>query len=288
MRPDEVRVDGTPLRVLRTDPDPQRPTVLFVNAAGMTGELAAGLGAWTTAAGFDLVTWDQRGSPGPGRADSALAVHVEDGLRVLDALGVGEVHLLGWCTGASVALFLAHRLGRRARSLVTVDGAYLFDGVPGAPLGNAMYDMCGRIVADVTTAAQYHELTRPRGTETTVLGLERAPWLVEHVTRPYRQDEDALIRYAHAIRSACDYEPVAAWREVTCPTLVIAHRDDRMVSCRQSLRAAGVSGADLDLRARGGHYGLFAGGQVPARVTGYLQAVDPAGGRRAGWAAPAR
>ena len=40
---DHLHRDGVPLRVRRTRLDPERPTVLFVNAVGMVSELADGL-----------------------------------------------------------------------------------------------------------------------------------------------------------------------------------------------------------------------------------------------------
>ncbi|HET8662209.1 MAG TPA: alpha/beta hydrolase [Micromonosporaceae bacterium] len=275
MHTDLVARDGVKLRVLRTDLHPDQPTVLFVNAVGMVSELATGLAGGFSQAGFNFVTWDLRGSPGPslGRRDCTLASHAQDAVQILDELGVGAVHVLGWCTGASAALFLAERLGDRMRALVAVDGAYLFDGVPGAPLGNAMYAMCKDIVADAGTAARYHELTRPRGNEATVLGLEHAPDLVDHMTLPYRQGLDELVRYAFAIWSACDYEPVAALHRVDRPMLLTARQDDRMVSYRNSVRAAGhVAGAQVRIADSGGHYGLFTDTTAVPEIAAFLRA----------------
>jgi pimeloyl-ACP methyl ester carboxylesterase len=277
---DAVRCGDVSLNVLDTGPGERVPAVLFVNAVGMAADLVEPFARLVHLAGFRFITWELRGSPGPsdGVGDCTLTAHARDGAAILTALGVRDVHLAGWCTGASVALFLARDLGARIRSLTSVDGSYLFDGVPGAPLGNAMYAMCGEIVADPATGPRYHELTRPRGTEAAVLGLAGRPDLVDHMTLPYRQGVEELIRYAHAIRAACDYDPVRLCSTVECPTLVTARRDDRMVSYRNSRRAADlIPGARVTLADHGGHYGLFVDAEAMAReITGFLRHAEAA------------
>jgi pimeloyl-ACP methyl ester carboxylesterase len=275
VRTDVVVRDGVRLAVLRTDIDAQRPTVLFINAVGMAASLCTELLADFQRAGYNAITWELRGSPGPTPevGDSTLAEHARDGRHILDALGVTRTHVLGWCTGASIALFLADLLGDRLSRLVATDGAYLFDGFPGGPLGNAMYAMCGDIVANVDTATRYHELTQPRGNEATVLGLEGLPALVDHMTLPYRQGLEDLVRYAFAIRNACDYDPVSRWSKISCPTLITARRDDRMVSWRNSVRAAElVPSARTSIAETGGHYGLFTDPATVPDIAAFLAA----------------
>jgi pimeloyl-ACP methyl ester carboxylesterase len=268
-------VDRGALRLKMSYParDPQRPTLLFINAVGMPVELASRLARGFDRAGLNFVTWELRGSPGPGadERDCTLDAHASDAVHILDRLGVASTHVLGWCTGASIALFVAERLGPRLESLVLADPAYLFDGTPGAPLGNAMFAMCGDITLDAGCADRYHELTRPRGKEAAVLGLEDCPELVEQVTMPYRYGVDELVRYAFAIRSACDYDPVAMCRKVNRPTLVAARRDDRMVSYRNAMKAADhVAGAQLRIADTGGHYALFTSDEALTEMTAFL------------------
>ncbi|GAA2482846.1 alpha/beta hydrolase [Streptomyces gobitricini] len=280
---ESVERDGLRLRILRGEPSPHRDTaattetVLFVNAVGMPIDLLDDMARQFTAEGLDFVTWELRGSPGPGRRpdDSRLADHVADGLAVLDHLGVTAAHLAGWCTGASVALAMAGLDDSPALSLTSVDGAYLFNGVPGGPMGNAMFEMCGEIVADPAAGERYHELTRPRGNEAQVMGLlGSSTELVERLTLPYRGTTMDLVRYAHAIRSACDYDPLAAWSQITCPVLLTARTDDRMVSYRNSARAAElVTGARLTVQHSGGHYGLFTDPEAVPAMAGFMRAV---------------
>ncbi|CAM5556145.1 Putative aminoacrylate hydrolase RutD [Streptomyces avidinii] len=250
-------------------------TVLFVNAVGMENVLLDGIAERFRAAGLNLVTWELRGSPGPSDTrEVTLADHVADGVAVLDGLGIEKAHVAGWCTGASVALFLARELGERALSFSSVDGAYLFDGVPGARLGNAVFDMCAQVAKDVGQAGLYHEAMRPRGNEGTALGIED-PELIGMLTLPYRQDEEELIRFAYGIRATTTgYAPAEACAELTLPALFLARRDDEMVGYRNSARAAElVPGAQFAAAETGGHYALFTDPEPVEAMSAFMLAA---------------
>ncbi|MFE9408144.1 alpha/beta fold hydrolase [Streptomyces sp. NPDC006704] len=234
------------------------PTVLFVNAVGMENRLLEGLARQFLRSGMNLVTWELRGSPGPcAERQVTLEEHTEDALAVVDALGLTRVHVAGWCTGASIALFVAHALEERALSFTSIDGALLFDGVPGAPVGNAVFDMCAQIAADTDRAAYFHDVVRPRGNEGAALGVQDEA-LVRMLTLPYRQGREELTRFAWGISATCDYDPAAACARLSVPALFIARQDDAMVGHRNSRRAAAlVEGARLHVAGSGGHYALF-------------------------------
>ncbi|MEU0337007.1 alpha/beta hydrolase [Streptomyces sp. NPDC006193] len=281
MRTETVRSGGITLDVASYGDD-GTPAVLFVNAVGMENELLAGLGAEFRAHGLDLVTWELRGSPGAGPGRVTLADHTADALAVLDAAGITRAHVAGWCTGASIGLFVTHALGERALSFTSVDGAMLFTGSPGARLGNAVFDMCAKISADDGRAGFYHEAVRPRGNESAVLGLPDEE-LTRMVTWPYRQDVEALTRFAHGIHAANDYDPVAACSGLRTPSLFLAREDDEMVSHLHTRRAAAlIAGAELSVLPTGGHYALFTD---PAGAAGRMAAFMHRAGRRAGTAA---
>lgn len=276
---DLVDVGETTLTVRRGVIDAAEPTVLFVNAVGMRAGVLDRLAVDFADEGFNFLTWELRGSPGPARAerDCTLAGHVADGLAVLAAFSVSRVHLAGWCTGASVAVHMVPQLADRVASLVAVDGAFLFGGVPGGPLGNAMYEMCGEIVADPSCGERYHELTRPRGNEGAVLGLSD-PELIDDMTLPYSGGVDVLIRYANGIRAACDYDPVQMCSVIDCPTLLMVRRDDKMVSWKNSVKAAElIADAHVMVGNSGGHYGLFTDPSCVPAMASFMRSAVTAG-----------
>jgi len=274
MRSDLMPCRGTSLRV-RQAGLADLPTVLFVNAVGMRGSLLDGPAAIFAAAGLNLVTWELRGSPGPEDARAVtLDDHVADAVEILGILGAGKAHIAGWCTGASIALHLTRRLGDQVLSFASVDGAYLFDGVPGGPLGNAMFGMCKQIVSDESRADYFHDITKPRGNEATVLGLEGRPELVDQLILPYRGGVGGLIAYAYAIHRSCSYDPAELCQALAVPTLILARRDDRMVASKNSMRAASlVAGAQLSIADSGGHYALFIEDQIAREIAEFMLAA---------------
>lgn len=277
MRSELVRARGASLTAFSAGAD-ELPTVLFVNAVGMGGALLEGVASDFLAAGLNLLTWELRGSPGPADPRSRLSVHVADGLAVLNALGGRRVHVAGWCTGASIALFIGHKLGDRALSFASIDGAYLFDGMPGGPLGNALFSMCKEIAADTGRGAHFYEITRPRGNEAVVLGLDGHAGLARQLTLPYRQGPDGLSRYAFAMLSVCDYDPAPPCANLALPALFTARRDDRMMAHRNSLRAAELAGdAEFFLAESGGHYGLFTDRMAVPRLAEFMQRAEGTG-----------
>ncbi|MFL6115916.1 MAG: alpha/beta hydrolase [Catenulispora sp.] len=258
---------------------PDLPRILFVNAVGMRATLLDPLAAALAAAGFDLLTWELRGSPGGSDPRGlSLADHVADGLAVLDAYRADTAHLAGWCTGASIAAALVRAAPARALSLVSVDGAFLFDGVPSAALGDAVYEMCAEIEADEGRGEFYHEVTRPRGTGGAVLGIADDPALVDHLSLPYRQGVDGLVRYAFTLRSVVrDYDARGVLSGLSVPALFTAQRDDRLVTFKDSERAAAlIPGARLELADSGGHYALFQSPDAARPLAAFLRGISRA------------
>lgn len=130
-----VPVDGGELAVEVTAGSTE--PVLAVHGISSTRRLWDWL--WREAPELTLVAPDLR-----GRGDSLDVVgaasvprHAEDVVRVLDALGLPAVHVVGMSMGGFVAVELALRHTERVRSLVLVDGGFPMATPPGLTRDNA-------------------------------------------------------------------------------------------------------------------------------------------------------
>jgi pimeloyl-ACP methyl ester carboxylesterase/nucleoside-diphosphate-sugar epimerase len=102
------------------------PAVVLINAYGVSvecwKEVIAGL---VQAGGRRLITWDCRGcSTGSPERTYRVADHVADLQEILDREDVTHAHLIGWCTGAKVAVEFAARHPEQTASVTTITGAF--------------------------------------------------------------------------------------------------------------------------------------------------------------------
>ncbi len=110
---------------------------------GPTLVLANGLGgnidAWRYFTDFfgpkhRIVSWDYRGLYRSGPAagsDYSVATHADDGIAVMDALGVDKAILVGWSMGVQVSFEMVRRHAARVVGLVMINGTF------GRPLATA-------------------------------------------------------------------------------------------------------------------------------------------------------
>lgn len=86
------------------------PTLLLVHGAGEDLGLLDGQAEAFAAAGFEVITYDRRGTGGSGRASwpgGGADQHADDAAALLRALGRERATVLGFSSGAVVALRLA-------------------------------------------------------------------------------------------------------------------------------------------------------------------------------------
>lgn len=81
-----------------------------------------------------IVSWDYRGLYRSGAAagnDYTLSTHADDGVAVMDALGITSAVWVGWSMGVQVSFEVARRNSQRIQGLVLINGTY------GRPLATA-------------------------------------------------------------------------------------------------------------------------------------------------------
>jgi len=112
--------DGLTLAYTEVGDGPQ--PILFVHGATATGEFEWGVLAGGLGPGYRCILPDIRGH---GRSESARAAHTGEAVcadlrRLIDHLGLGRPHIVGFSYGAEIALMLELLAPGTARSLVLI------------------------------------------------------------------------------------------------------------------------------------------------------------------------
>ena len=201
---------------------------------------------------FRLIRCDFRGQlMSPGEAHRSFDVNVADVLRLLDALELDAVHVLGASFGAQNGLLLAARHPDRVHSLIAVTAADRDDGtlreagdrlrgviervLEGGDRGELHDLLVQEVYSPAYVEAHRDELDERRGQ----IALLPAPWF----------------RNLHGILDCLDgMDLTAELQNIRCPCLVLgAGQDGLMPPERVRALAAAVPGARLEMIDRSGH-----------------------------------
>jgi pimeloyl-ACP methyl ester carboxylesterase len=109
VRTEKVPVAGTALAVQRRG---SGPPVLLIHGGGEDANMLAAQADSLAAAGFEVVTYDRRGTGRSGRDDwpgGGADQHADDAAGLLQALAVGPAIVVGVSSGGVIALALAAR-----------------------------------------------------------------------------------------------------------------------------------------------------------------------------------
>ncbi len=247
--------DGTPLRCYSCG-DPRQPAVVLVSACGMPVGLIEG---WMRhlAASFRVVTWESRDLfEDDGAFDEKahdLAVQVDDVLTVLEGFDLRDVHLMGLCGGAAIALGAA--TSTRVHSLSLWHGDFeLGDDAPKTPHQRDVYALLTMAGRSRRSAAGLHQLFRKPATLARMPEAE-APYLLY----PYATPE-LLYRYGrlNGAIMGTDCRPLLT---VCKPTLVVTSDDDTTAHPSGSVYAAArLEQGRLEVLAHGDHLAAFSAG----------------------------
>lgn len=252
--------DGTSLETYVAGPAAgARKTIVLINAFGMDVLFLRPL-IDQLSRSFRVVTWGSRGLPDmsePFPEACDVTAHARDLEAILDHYGASDATLVGWCTGAQVALRFAAMAPARATALVSLHGAFSFPASVGVTSfkRHIMYLM-PRIAQGHEHARAYHGMLygaqaegsagddarqdEARAAETMLSSDEL---LLNMTSAPFKNPE-ALYRYANLVMHLVR-EPEHAWTPfVECPVLVlsgerdsIAHPDESRELARRLKRA---------------------------------------------------
>ena len=225
--------------------DAARPTILFVHGAGMDHSVWPLQARHFAYRGCNALAVDL---PGHGRSAGDLLGSIAamaDWLdKLIEALRVPAVQLVGHSMGALIALDLAARHRKRIARLALLGAA------PRMPVHPALLEAAARperlapeLICDWGFGPAGH------------FGGHKAPgsWMLGHALRLLGASTGLRLHTDLAACNAYQDGPQAAVR-VRCPTLVIAGGSDRMTPARQAAKLAeAIKGAQLVVLPDCGH-----------------------------------
>ena len=198
------------------------------------------------ASGLSVLRWDLRdtGLSGPGGDEYTVATMAEDGVALLDAAGVGRVHLVGISMAGLVMTHLATSFPERVRSLTYISA---MSPDPGAGMGDDFFgaldlDPEDRVGALLRAMGDVSDSDRCWAEKTIAAGDRRAPH------RP-----DAISKHQEAA-FRLDWPTMESLRSIDVPTHVFHGALDRVLPIAHAeALGTGIAGASVTIIDGMGH-----------------------------------
>ena len=296
-------VDANGLRIdCEVHGDPAAPVVLLIMGLGMPAALWPDAVVQNlTGAGFRVVTFDNRDSGGSTRFESTPVPNVlraiwrglrrrpvtapytlddmaSDTVGLLDALGIGQVHVVGASMGGMIGQVIAAKYPSRVLSLTSI---MTTSGNPARRVAFGRWKALRAIIRRPPPPEDIDAVVRHLMRVFGVIGspafrheLESMRPLFERVARRglYRAGTS---RQLLAVLATGDRRPLLA--QIKAPTLVVHGADDPLVPVAAGRdTAAHIPGAKLEIVDGMGHDfppGLMA--QLAARIAEHCRSAQP-------------
>ena len=255
--------DGCTLRFGYCDQAPGKPWLALIIPFGLKVEVARSFFDFF-ATHYNLVTWESRLILEPparsiGAGELTVANHVADLFAVLDACGIEQATLVGYCSGAGIALAALQVAPHRFQHLVLVSGDYALLKEPACvtPFGSDIDSILSIAARDPQTAQLIFDRMRLI-LETALSGKSpdgRAP--PPAIQLPFSRAH-YFYRYALNYLSyrATDFVTLAG--AVRRPTLLIACERDQHTNVTSSRKIHGcIPASQIWVDANGDHYELL-------------------------------
>ena len=248
--------DGVSLTYAVSQARPDRPWLALLIPFGLTTDVAQPFFDFF-GAHYNIVTLESRciledSNRVHSSEDLCVANHASDLRAVLDACQIGKSTLIGYCSGAGVALDAANRYSDRFDKLVLVHGDYaiLHDRECTTSFSLEIDSLLSLATRDEQHATLVFEKIRDQRLE----GIKVRPSGLDH---PYL-DLTRFRRYAtnYLAYKSCNFESLA--RSITHRSLLMTGERDaqaNVASSRRIHQALGNSTIHIDPTAD--HYGLL-------------------------------
>jgi len=262
--------------------------VVIVNAFGMPVDFLVPLSR-KVAETHNVITWESRGVPSrsgeQGDISCSLGEHALDMCEVMDRAGVSRCHVIGWCTGATVALRFASEFPERVASVALLNGGYNLCGAEQTLFQENMRTIMP-LIADDRSQAEYFFKTLFASSSVTDEGdgfaasstldkiLSSTNPRHAHLTSfPFR-NSDLLYNYARLISAFIDETIEGDIVRVGCPCLVVTGLRDVTASPESSIFISDyLPNAELYVDAEGDHFMLHDNPVLHDRVRHFIGKV---------------
>lgn len=265
-----------------------RSTVVLVNAIGMPVEF------WTRfakqlGADFDVITWESRGCPNldpafddhPHRFDH----HTRDLLWIMDHFGVVRAQLVGWCSGAQIALKAARDCPERITGVASLNGSFgLTQSFRMTTFETRLREIMPKIAADRRLAEIYFNIVygnrKADGVDVSQMDEKQQqassilssvdPALMHLTSRPF-ESVGSLFRYASLLAASLQEETQDWIGGVKVPVFVYSGEMDQ-TSHPDASRwlARSLDDSSLMIDESGDHFSFYRDDSVMRRVGEYL------------------
>ncbi|RQR53798.1 alpha/beta fold hydrolase [Burkholderia sp. Bp9126] len=264
--------DGVPLAAFEAG-DPDAPTVLVVNALGVSAAFVAPLAA-RLAERHHVILWESRGLPDGGgdAADLSLARHAQDAADVLAALGGADASvaaIVAYCSGANIAAYALDERLLRAGRLAIMSPSMEVAGVTERTLYQKSVLPLWQRIAD--GGAAYAGLVRVLLNQARRVDDGSLDYQLATLNGLPFGDDASICRYA-SMQAACLREDWAArLARLALPALVLhGARDDVIHAATSRGVADALGGATLETIDDAGHFGVYTSRALQDRVVAFL------------------
>lgn len=248
---------GAILNCCHTALDKHKPSLLITLPFGVPASLArAAFDRF--APDFNVVTWESRyvlnlDQEFSGNEKMAPADHVEDMICIVRALETGPCRLIGYCSGAGIALLAARQHPDVFTRLILVNGEYQLFRKGHRPTNyQRSFDTFLPLVATSRQQAGFMFAKRAEIAAASNAGAQSE--LDRQITLPFTKEE-YLFRYAKTYMGYRSFDALAVARELRRSTLVITGRKDAHASMEHSeVVSDAIPGSERFIDDQGDHY----------------------------------
>lgn len=267
-----VASDGVRLNVLEAG-DPSRPTVLLINALGVSCLFLARL-ARVLARDHHVLSWESRGLPDyasvEGEVDLSVERHAGDAAEILAWKGREAAAIVAYCAGANIAVHaLAHGTLATGRLCIVSPSMEVATAKERThyqrtmlPIWEKMEAMGPRYAALMRALIRQNQKPHDGTLDSELHQLNNLPFRSPETTYRYGMLQAACLKF--------DWADLL--RKVKTPTLVLHGVEDDMIHEETSAAvAAGVDGASFLKLPDCGHFAIYTSEVLHERIRAFLE-----------------